>query len=118
LWCDRIEGWFGKARLILCVQATTDKAEIIRLLEGLLKLQSYHSPGALPPTLQEGLRGVLPALLSGYGASCSPTDRATLRLLLLANSCTLEEGNAASSVEDPAVLHISSLFSGPLAKAG
>ncbi len=104
--------------MLLFAQVTSDKAEVVGLLETLLELHRHHLPGALPSALQEGLGGLVPVLLSGYGASCSATDRATLLLLLLINSCLCEEEIAASPAEDMAVLHITTLFSGPLAKAG
>ncbi|CAL8471989.1 g11531 [Coccomyxa elongata] len=94
------------------------KGELIRLLGVLLKLHRSHISGELPSSLQDGLRGLLPALLSCYGASCSSTDRAMLQLLLLLNSLLGEQESSESSAEDTAALHITSLFSGPLAKAG
>ncbi|BDA47572.1 probable nucleolar pre-ribosomal-associated protein 1 at C-terminar half [Coccomyxa sp. Obi] len=94
------------------------KGELVRLLGVLLKLQRLHFPGELPTTLQDGLRGLIPALLSGYGASCSSTDRAMLQLLLLVNNLLCEQESAESPAEDLAALHITSLFSGPLANAG
>ena len=102
---------------MLFVQVVSSKGEHIRLLGILLKLHRWHMPGELPSTLQEGLGGLLPALLSGYGASCSCTDRAMLQLLLVVNSLLCDRESGESSAKGAAALH-SSLFSGPLAKAG
>ncbi len=108
----------GASLRIMLVQVISGKGELIRLLGVLLQLHRLHIPGELPSSLQDGLRGLLPALLSSYGASFSSTDRAMLQLLLLVNSLLCEQESADSSAEDTAALHISLLFSGPLAKAG
>lgn len=99
-------------------QVTSSKANILLLLETLLRVHMQHSPGQLPPGLIAGLRELLPALLGCYGASRSHTDRATLRLLLLLDRCMqgIEEGE--THPDGTAASKISSLFTGPLAKAG
>lgn len=114
LLCKR---WSGRIRAHAFVQVISGKGELVRILETLLKLHRSHIPEKLPLTLQSGLRGLLPALLSSYGASCSSTDRAMLRLLLLVNSLLCEQDSQLPA-EDLAASHLTSLFSGPLAQAG
>ena len=86
-----------------CLQAMNAKQAVLELLTVLL-LGGGKGASAQLATHWDSL---LAALLTGYGATLSPTDQATLRLLFILSGARRARHTSAGAYEDepPSALH-------------
>lgn len=94
------------------------KKELCELLETLLDLHQRFSGGSASPAEQQQVAAaeaaLLPLLMAGYGASCSPTDCAVWSLAAAINRRQWERQQPGGAGEDSDAAALAALLDGPL----
>ncbi|PRW57763.1 Nucleolar pre-ribosomal-associated 1,N-terminal [Chlorella sorokiniana] len=100
--------------------AAAMKKELCELLETLLDLHQRFSSGSPPPAERQQVAAaesaLLPLLMAGYGASCSPTDCAMWSLAAAINRRQWERQQAAPE-GDAEAANLAALVHGPLSQS-